>query len=217
MAHRPSPRQPSTRRVVRLTSLIALRRVPVGRRAAGRPWATRASADRALRHRRAGRTQGLPRRACRRHPELPLPPVGFGFWCRLDAVRPQATLFDDAGRQTMTHYLSPNPDEGGTARATWQHSRDTSAVWGLASASSTDPAFVAPGAIPWLLVRVTGNERGPSGGAKLVATKYIQRVNTAGGRAPATGCATPGDLGAHALVPYTTDYYFFKAIHPAHA
>lgn len=39
---------------------------------------------------------------------------------------PQATLFDDHGKQVITHFLSPNPIESGTARATWQHSRDTS-------------------------------------------------------------------------------------------
>lgn len=34
---------------------------------------------------------------------------------------PQATLFDvNSGMQTMTHYFSPNPDEGGTVRAAWQ-------------------------------------------------------------------------------------------------
>jgi hypothetical protein len=65
---------------------------------------------------------------------------------------PQATLFNDREKQLITHFLSSNPDEGGTPRATWQHSRDTSAVWALASASSSDPGFVEPGAIPWLLL-----------------------------------------------------------------
>jgi hypothetical protein len=54
---------------------------------------------------------------------------------------PQATLFNDLDEQVVTHFLSPNPDEGGTARATWQHSQDTSTVWGVAIASYT-PAFV---------------------------------------------------------------------------
>jgi len=67
---------------------------------------------------------------------------------------PQATLFNEHGQQVITHFLSPNPDEAGTARATWQHSRDTSAVWARAIASSSDPAFVAPGAIPWLLLEL---------------------------------------------------------------
>ena len=54
---------------------------------------------------------------------------------------PQATLFTETNEQVTTHYLSPNPVEGGTPRATWQHSADTSAVWAAAIASSTDPAL----------------------------------------------------------------------------
>ena len=61
---------------------------------------------------------------------------------------PQATLFDDDDLQIITHFLSPNPDEGGTAYPTWQHSRDTSTVWAKKIASSTDLDFVEPGAIP---------------------------------------------------------------------
>jgi hypothetical protein len=61
---------------------------------------------------------------------------------------PQATLFNDKDRQIITHFLSPNPDESGMARATWQHSRDTSTVWAMAIASSSDPNFVESGAIP---------------------------------------------------------------------
>src|SRR5262249_16728336 len=82
---------------------------------------------------------------------------------------PQAALFDQDKREIATHFLSANPDENGTPRPTWQHSRDTSANWGLAIASSTAPAFVETGAIPWLLLRVVGAEAGPSGGTRLVA------------------------------------------------
>ena len=71
---------------------------------------------------------------------------------------PQATLFGDGDQQVTTHFLSPNPAEGGTPRATWQHSGDTSTVWAAAIANSTDSSFVAPGAIPWLLLRVVGSE-----------------------------------------------------------
>jgi Protein of unknown function (DUF3455) len=124
---------------------------------------------------------------------------------------PQATLFDEANEQLMTHFLSPNPAENGTPpRATWQHSRDTSSVWAVAEQIYTEPDYVAPGAIPWLLLRVVGARFGPNAGDKLVETKYIQRVNTAGGVAPATGCAVTTDLGKRALVPYTTDYVFYK-------
>jgi Protein of unknown function (DUF3455) len=76
--------------------------------------------------------------------------------------------------------------------------------------SSTDPAFVAPGAIPWLLLTVVGFKDGPTGGDTLSGTKFIQRLNTSGGVAPATGCSSPTDVGNKAFVPYTADYFFYK-------
>jgi Protein of unknown function (DUF3455) len=123
---------------------------------------------------------------------------------------PQATLFDDDSEQIITHFLSPNPAENGAARATWQHSHDTSSVWAVMIESSTDPNYVAPGAIPWFLLRVVGRQEGPSGGTKLTSTTHIQRVNTAGGIAPATGCRVAADVGRRALVPYVADYVFYK-------
>jgi hypothetical protein len=123
---------------------------------------------------------------------------------------PQATLFNEANEQLITHYLSPNPAENGAQRATWQHSRDTGTVWAAALASSTDPNFVAPGAVPWLLLQVVGAHQGPTGGDKLTKTTYIQRVNTVGGIAPATGCSAAADVGKKAMVPYTTDYIFYR-------
>jgi Protein of unknown function (DUF3455) len=123
---------------------------------------------------------------------------------------PQATLFKDDDKQVTTHFLSRNPFEGDMPRATWQHSRDTSAVWGAAIASSSDPNFVAPNAIPWLLLHVVGAQDGPTGGDKLTTTTFIQRLNTFGGVAPSTGCTLPADVGKMALVPYTADYFFYK-------
>jgi hypothetical protein len=121
---------------------------------------------------------------------------------------PQATLFDEHGKQISTHFLSPNPDEAGTARPTWQHSRDTSAVWATPIASSLDPDFVAPGAIPWLLLEVVGSDDAPGHGDRLSRTTFIHRVNTAGGVTPSGGCSVPGQK---AFVPYTTDYIFYRA------
>ena len=123
---------------------------------------------------------------------------------------PQATLFDDELGQVITHFLSPNPDENGMPRATWQHSRDTSAIWAFAIASSADPAFVAPGAIPWLLLQIVGAQDGPTGGDRLTSSTYIHRLNTVGGIAPSTGCAVAADTGKRALVPYEADYYFYR-------
>ena len=55
---------------------------------------------------------------------------------------PQATLFVNlAGfqQQATTHFLSPNPDEAGLARATWQGSFDSSRVWARAMQIVDDP------------------------------------------------------------------------------
>jgi hypothetical protein len=137
----------------------------------------------------------------------------FADGVRFTLFTPQATLFKpDDSTQVATHYFGPNPDEAGAIRAAWQHSRDTGTVWGrvLPGHSSTDPNYVAPGAIPWLLVTVVGAEAGPDGGDKLTATTHIQRLNTSGGLAPSTGCASSGDIGNQAFVPYETDYYFYK-------
>jgi hypothetical protein len=121
------------------------------------------------------------------------------------AYGPQATLFNEENEQVLTHFLSPNPDEANAARATWQDSRDTSTVW----ASPIDGASYTPDptAIPWLLLKVVGKAVGPTGGDKMISTTYIQRLNTTGGLKP-TGTCTEGDK---ALVPYTADYFFYKA------
>src|SRR5262249_54909948 len=54
---------------------------------------------------------------------------------------------------------------------------------------STDPRFVALGVIPWLRPQVVGSQSGPTDGDRLTETTFIQRLNTAGGIAPATGCS----------------------------
>jgi uncharacterized protein DUF3455 len=128
---------------------------------------------------------------------------------------PQATLFDDYGRQLITHFSSPNPIENNLVRVSWQHSRDTSRVWAKlvqAATAATDPAFVRPDAVAWVLLNVkdTGALAGPTGGNTLTKTTFIQRVHTEGGLAPSTGCLQPSDLGNKAFVPYRADYFFYK-------
>ena len=73
------------------------------------------------------------------------------------------------------------------------------------------PAFGASGAIPWLLLRVVGDQDGPNDGDKLSEATFIQRLNTGGGIAPSTGWASAADVGKRAFVPYTADYFFYKA------
>jgi len=134
-------------------------------------------------------------------------PSGLGFAWSL--FTPVATLFDARDQQLTTHFFSPNPIEADTIRPAWQHSRDTSTVWGRAVDQSADPAYVAPDSIPWLLIRVVGAQFGPTGGAALTRATQIHRVNTLGGIAPATGCVAATDVGKRAFVPYEADYFFY--------
>ncbi len=158
----------------------------------------------------SGHAIGTQNYVCTTYPSGPTGPVlGWVLY------GPQATLFNDDGAQVMTHFLSPNPQEGGTPRPTWLHSRDTSAVWARAARPpSTDPAYVDPDAIPWLLLEYVGAEAGPKRGTRVAHTRYLHRVNTAGGKAPATGCSEEADIGKKSLVPYEADYFFYRAIRP---
>ena len=77
---------------------------------------------------------------------------------------------------------------------------------------SSDPDFVAQGAIAWLLLRRRlERQDGPTGGDTLTKTTFVQRLNTSGGVAPATGCASLSgrrQSGVHAL---QADYFFYTA------
>jgi hypothetical protein len=157
-----------------------------------------------------GRATGTQNYACS--------PLGSGFAWIL--FTPEATLFNNADKQTITHFFSPNPDPSdantdprvvadGTIRAAWQ-ARDTSTVWAkLAAPPSSDAAFVRPDSVPWLLLETAGVQEGPTGGDTLTATTFIHRVNTSGGLAPSTGCSQLSDVGKKAFVPYTADYFFY--------
>ena len=134
-------------------------------------------------------------------------PSGTGFaWTFFG---PQATLFNDDYEQVITHFLSPNPFEGGTPRATWQHSRDTSTVWALSSIPSSDPPSSRRVRFPGSCFR-WWDARRAHGWPQADGDHFIQRVNTSGGIAPATGCAVATDVGKKVLVPYTADYFFYK-------
>ena len=139
--------------------------------------------------------------------------------------RPQATLFQrffGQEFQIATHFLSPDTNPNGAApsplpfgSATWQSSLDSSTVWAQVLHATTIPAGSDPscphtGAIPCLLLESIGSQAGPSGGAMLARTTFIQRLNTRGGSAPADGCSTAADVGSQTLVPYSADYYFYR-------
>ena len=138
----------------------------------------------------------------------------------VNSPRPEATLFSDLfGQpvQIITHFASinVNPKRGVTVslsgNATWQSSFDTSKVWAKAIGSidaGTDPnSCPNSGAIPCLLLQSIGNLKGPTGGNLLAKVTFVQRLNTRGGAAPTTACS----VGQTQLVPYTADYFFYRA------
>jgi hypothetical protein len=69
----------------------------------------------------------------------------------------------------------------------------------LASADAPDAA-----AVPWLLLSATS-----MGAGTFAETTLIQRLETVGGKAPATGC-DPDHVGAKVLVPYRANYFFYR-------
>lgn len=150
-------------------------------------------------------------------------PSGTGASWTVNSSRPEATLF--AGTtghkvQIINHYLSPdtNPNQFALkplpfGSATWQSSLDGSKVWGQvlqAIPAGSDASCPNAGAIGCLLLQSIGSEEGPAGGKIMTRTTFIQRLNTQGGSAPATGCSVATDVGKQTLVPYTADYYFFR-------
>jgi hypothetical protein len=68
----------------------------------------------------------------------------------------------------------------------------------LAAADAPDPKAVA-----WLLLSAA-----PSGTGTLAHVTHIQRLETVGGKAPATGCDA-AHLDQKVLVPYRASYYFY--------
>jgi len=135
-------------------------------------------------------------------------------------ARPEATLFTDLfGQQVqiITHFQSinanpkPNVQVPLSGNATWQGSLDSSRVWAV-KVNGIDPSTDTEscpntGSIQCLLLQSVGNLKGPTGGNLLAKTTFIQRLNTRGGAVPTTACS----VGQTQLVPYTADYYFFRA------
>jgi len=145
-------------------------------------------------------------------------PTGGTAWS--PAARPEATLFTDllgAQFQIITHFQSINagPKPGIvpplSGNATWQSSLDSSRVWAVkVNGIDPDPSIDScshAGSIQCLLLQSVGNAKGPTGGNLLFKTTFIQRLNTKGGAVPTTACT----VGQTQLVPYTADYFFFKA------
>jgi hypothetical protein len=106
-------------------------------------------------------------------------------------VEPVATLFADADyhRKVGIHYGGP----------TWERNNGGKVVAARLASCSPDS-----NAIPWLLLQTVSTD-GPGIFSKVT---YIQRVNTVGGLAPT---ARGLSIGTVAEVPYTTEYYFYRA------
>jgi uncharacterized protein DUF3455 len=105
-------------------------------------------------------------------------------------VRPDATLYD--GSNSVGRLASAN---------VWEAASDRTSVSGFVRA--TQPA--GSGSLPWAIMRAW-----PSGDTGMFAgVTSIQRVNTNGGIAPATGC-DDSHAGNEARVAFSADYYFYK-------
>ena len=115
----------------------------------------------------------------------------------------------DLQQQITTHFLSANPAEIGRLERPGSI-RSTAARSGLSPSNSTDPDYVAPSAIPWLRLAKVGGVRA---GRRLDpradhvhSARQHQRRRRAGDR------VHPGrHIGVMVLVPYTTDYFFYRA------
>ena len=108
-----------------------------------------------------------------------------------DFVEPVATLFADSNYRGKVgnHYRGP----------TWE-SNDGSNVVGMRQ----EGCVPDPTAIAWLRLKAVSND-GPGIFSNVT---YIQRVNTAGGLTPA---ANGSFIGEEKRVPYTAEYYFYRA------
>jgi hypothetical protein len=157
---------------------------------------------------------------------LPTAPGASTASWTVNNARPEATLFSKffgQDVQIITHFLSPNEKPKDPTmpvpfgNGTWQSSFDSSRVWaavlhGNAIQPSPDtPSCPNSGSIACLLLETVGAKDGPTGGTLLSKTTFVQRLNTNGGSAPADGCSVSTDVGKQALVPYTADYFFYKA------
>lgn len=108
-------------------------------------------------------------------------------------VGPEAELFADNGEHGVVgiHYGGP----------TWESLSGSKVVATVLERCTPDPT-----AIPWLLLKAVSSE----GPGIFHGVTFIQRVNTTGGLVPAAPGDYPGEI---AEVPYTAEYYFYRA-HP---
>ena len=106
-------------------------------------------------------------------------------------IAPSAELYADAEGHGLigTHYAGP----------TWESVSGSTVV-----AAVIDRCTPNPNAIPWLKLGAVS----ASGPGIFGRVAFIQRVNTAGGTAPTIGGSV---VGEEARVPYTAEYFFYRA------
>lgn len=102
---------------------------------------------------------------------------------------PDAKLFDKDGKPFGKHFAGPS----------WE-ANDGSRVTGKAVANASPDTD----SIPWLLVSIISHD----GTGVLSPATSIQRLNTKGGKAPASGCDA-SRLGQEVRVAYSADYVFY--------
>ena len=113
-------------------------------------------------------------------------------------VGPEADLADCSARTIGRHFAS----DGGAAAPAWETTDDATYVVGKRVAGFTPDGGAA--SIPWLLLQATSH----GGGGPLGLARYVHRLSTSGGVAPATTCDATS-AGTSKKVPYTADYFFY--------
>lgn len=103
---------------------------------------------------------------------------------------PDAQLFDKDGKLFGKHFAGPS----------WQ-ANDGSRITGEAVANEPSPDAAS---IEWLLIKVVSHY----GQGVLSRATSVQRLNTKGGKASASGCDA-GHVGQEVRAPYSADYLFF--------
>jgi hypothetical protein len=118
--------------------------------------------------------------------------AGGGWQWSLKA--PQARLIDDRCREAGSHFAGPS----------WKVASDGSTVVGRKAAEVAAPTT---GDIPWLLIEAVSK----TGTRMLDPVSYIQRVDTAGGVAPADGC-NASTQGTEVAIPYAATYLYYRPL-----
>lgn len=119
------------------------------------------------------------------------------YTCKSEAAQftwmlkaPDAQLFNKDGKPFGKHFAGPS----------WE-ANDGSRVTGKAVATAPSPNTDS---IPWLLINILSHD----GKGVLSSATTIQRINTKGGKAPASGCDA-SHAGQEVRVSYSADYLFY--------